>query len=76
MLENGCENCHGPGSAHVAAEQDGADEAAVTRLREEMRLSLADAEVDALAALVRERTGLATEGFYGAASAGLGEVQG
>jgi hypothetical protein len=39
MANNGCENCHGPGSAHVAAEQDGkTSKATLTKLRLEMRL--------------------------------------
>jgi hypothetical protein len=43
---NGCENCHGPGSAHVAAEQGTvkASEAELTRLRREMQLSIATPE--------------------------------
>ena len=42
---NGCENCHGPGSAHVAAENDEADIAdeEKEKLREEMRLTLEEA---------------------------------
>ncbi len=43
---NGCENCHGPGSAHVAAEEGtvDADEAKLKLLRASMRLPLAAAE--------------------------------
>jgi len=46
MAENGCENCHGPGSRHVAAENGDieADQALLTSLREEMRLPLAQAQ--------------------------------
>jgi len=38
LAGNGCENCHGPAAAHVAAENDGGDEA----LRAKLRLSIAD----------------------------------
>lgn len=43
LAGNGCENCHGPGSAHVAAEsgQVKASDAELNRLRKEMHLSLA-----------------------------------
>jgi hypothetical protein len=43
---NGCENCHGPGSAHVAAElgEGKVTPAEISRFRSEMRLSLATKE--------------------------------
>ena len=41
LAGNGCENCHGPGSAHVAAETGAAKATELDRLRKEMHLSLA-----------------------------------
>jgi len=45
LLGNGCENCHGPGSAHVAAENGDGDYTAarILALQMEMRLPLARA---------------------------------
>ena len=44
MFGNGCENCHGPGASHVAAEEDGAPEAELKLRRREMVLQLSKAE--------------------------------
>jgi hypothetical protein len=41
MAGNGCENCHGPGADHIAAEK-GQDEELQTRFRAAMELSIAD----------------------------------
>lgn len=43
LVGNGCENCHGPGSAHVSAE-NGTNEKQQRLLRESMRLPLSKAE--------------------------------
>lgn len=45
LTGNGCENCHGPGADHAAAEAEGSDvaEAQRTMLREAMRLPLSEA---------------------------------
>ncbi len=46
LIGNGCENCHGAGSAHVAAENGDTDldDAAINALRAKMRLPLAEAK--------------------------------
>jgi hypothetical protein len=46
LVGNGCENCHGGGAAHVAAESGDVDaeEAELERLREGMRLTIKQAQ--------------------------------
>lgn len=44
MLGSGCENCHGPGSAHIGAEEESDDVDLLNRLRAEMKLALDVAE--------------------------------
>ena len=44
MVSNGCENCHGPGKAHVDAERTKDDLAAMHKLRQSMQLTAATAE--------------------------------
>ena len=44
MHDVGCENCHGPGSAHVAAEQNKSTTDVLERLRKDVRLPEAEAE--------------------------------
>jgi hypothetical protein len=44
LTGSGCENCHGPGGAHVAAQESGAAEAELLRLQAGMRLRLSEAE--------------------------------
>jgi hypothetical protein len=43
LVGNGCENCHGPGSAHVEAEEGSSDAALLFELRQAMRIKLEDA---------------------------------
>ncbi len=46
LAGNGCENCHGPGAAHIAAEMAG-DEKLQEKLRQAMHLSLEGADGEA-----------------------------
>ncbi|MBR57386.1 MAG: cytochrome C554, partial [Myxococcales bacterium] len=47
---NGCENCHGPGSKHVAAEEGESDldDDQLEALRDQMKLAMADAKENCL----------------------------
>jgi len=46
LTDNGCENCHGPGASHVAAENGDvdADDAELERLRAALRLKIVENE--------------------------------
>jgi len=44
LVGNSCENCHGPGAAHVEAEKNN-DRASLAKLRDIMKLRIGDAEL-------------------------------
>ena len=46
LVGNGCENCHGPGAAHVAAENGEADDEQVAALRELMHRTWDETKAD------------------------------
>jgi hypothetical protein len=48
LFDNGCENCHGPGSAHIDAEENRTDDTKLLeKLRREMRVTLEEAKRNA-----------------------------
>ncbi len=46
LVSNSCENCHGPGAAHVAAEKAGPDSKKAVAARESLKLSWPQAQSD------------------------------
>ncbi|MGD9722820.1 MAG: multiheme c-type cytochrome [Pirellulales bacterium] len=46
LVGNGCENCHGPGAAHIAAEEGGTDEKQRDALRAQLHLTWDAAKTD------------------------------